>query len=219
MAFVVVRLSCTSSMVCDYMNLKVIALIFCWNRFKPYSKIFWSFGKTQIFSFYFFTPTLVFPKRNEFLTKFDGKKSFCQTRQFYLLKGIHCNTGNDLSMHIFFVNLTIFSYIKEQCIFFFKWELCLLPEACCTLIKSYNIWTIFSIIWFLFQEIPFQHIWSGNQNNLHCSFSLELVEGSSPNVSCKIQVYQKAILSNRQVLNIQNNFNKEVIHQHGEPIL
>lgn len=63
------------------------------------------------------------------------------------------------------------------------------------------------------QEIPFQHIWSGNQNNLHCSFSLELVEGSSPSVSCKIQVYQKAILSNRQVLNIQNNFSKEVWRQ------
>lgn len=68
-----------------------------------------------------------------------------------------------------------------------------------------------------YQEIPFQHIWSGNQNNLHCSFSLELVEGSSPNVSCKIQVYQKAILSNRQVLNIQNNFNKEKLPSCSTP--
>lgn len=72
----------------------------------------------------------------------------------------------------------------------------------------HSVWLSVGI--FLLQEIPFQHIWSGNQNNLHCSFSLELVEGSSPNVSCKIQVYQKAMLNNRQVLNIQNNFNKEV---------
>ncbi|XP_048760226.2 netrin receptor UNC5C-like isoform X3 [Ostrea edulis] len=68
-----------------------------------------------------------------------------------------------------------------------------------------------------YQEIPFQHIWSGNQNNLHCSFSLELVEGSSPNVSCKIQVYQKAMLNNRQVLNIQNNFNKEKLPSCSTP--
>ncbi|XP_078318953.1 netrin receptor UNC5C-like isoform X2 [Crassostrea virginica] len=68
-----------------------------------------------------------------------------------------------------------------------------------------------------YQEIPFQHIWSGNQNNLHCSFSLELVEGSSPSVSCKIQVYQKAILSNRQVLNIQNNFSKEKLPSCSTP--
>ncbi|XP_062598853.1 netrin receptor UNC5B-like isoform X1 [Saccostrea cucullata] len=68
-----------------------------------------------------------------------------------------------------------------------------------------------------YQEIPFQHIWSGNQNHLHCSFSLELVEGTSPDVSCKIQVYQKAILNNRQVLNIHNNFNKEKLPSCSTP--
>lgn len=60
-----------------------------------------------------------------------------------------------------------------------------------------------------YQEIPFQHIWSGNQNNLHCSFSLEMLERGIPKCSCKIQVYQKAILSNRQVLNIFNNFQEK----------
>ncbi|XP_071128851.1 netrin receptor UNC5C-like isoform X8 [Mytilus edulis] len=60
-----------------------------------------------------------------------------------------------------------------------------------------------------YQEIPFQHIWSGNQNNLHCSFSLEMTERGLNKVSCKIQVYQKAILSNRQVLNIFNNFKEK----------
>ncbi|XP_069123995.1 netrin receptor UNC5C-like [Argopecten irradians] len=62
-----------------------------------------------------------------------------------------------------------------------------------------------------YQEIPFQHIWSGTQNNLHCSFSLELVDRAYHKVSCKIQVYQKAILSNRQVLNISNNFKEKPV--------
>ena len=62
-----------------------------------------------------------------------------------------------------------------------------------------------------YQEIPFQHIWSGNQNNLHCSFSLEMMERGLNKVSCKIQVYQKAILSNRQVLNIFNNFKEKSV--------
>ncbi|XP_035824121.1 netrin receptor UNC5B-b [Aplysia californica] len=56
-----------------------------------------------------------------------------------------------------------------------------------------------------YQEIPFRHIWSGNQNNLHCSFSLELQERSVSRLACKIQVYQKAILSNRQTLLINCN--------------
>ena len=61
----------------------------------------------------------------------------------------------------------------------------------------------------IFQEIPFGHIWSGNQNNLHCSFSLEMVDRVQDSINCKIQVYQKAILSNRQVLKILTDF-KEV---------
>ncbi|XP_029652297.2 netrin receptor UNC5C [Octopus sinensis] len=56
-----------------------------------------------------------------------------------------------------------------------------------------------------YQEIPFRHIWSGNQNNLHCSFSLELLDRSQHKISCKIQVYQKAILSNRQLLHVFTN--------------
>ncbi|KAH9494395.1 Netrin receptor unc5c [Bulinus truncatus] len=56
-----------------------------------------------------------------------------------------------------------------------------------------------------YQEIPFRHIWSGNQNNLHCSFSLELQDRAVAKIACKIQVYQKAILSNRQTLIINCN--------------
>lgn len=83
------------------------------------------------------------------------------------------------------------------------WFFHLLSVFCC----FFHLLTI--CFFFFFQEIPFQHIWSGNQNNLHCSFSLEMMERGLNKVSCKIQVYQKAILSNRQVLNIFNNF-KEV---------
>ncbi|XP_041362297.1 netrin receptor UNC5C-like isoform X3 [Gigantopelta aegis] len=61
-----------------------------------------------------------------------------------------------------------------------------------------------------YQEIPFRHIWSGNQNTLHCSFSLELVDRSQTKISCKIQVYQKAILSNRQVLQIVSNLKEKM---------
>ncbi|XP_064636504.1 netrin receptor UNC5C-like isoform X2 [Lineus longissimus] len=61
-----------------------------------------------------------------------------------------------------------------------------------------------------YQEIPFRHIWSGNQNNLHCSFSLEHVERNQQKLGCLIQVYQKGILTNRQVLNI--NCNLKEIH-------
>ncbi|XP_070183045.1 netrin receptor UNC5C-like isoform X2 [Littorina saxatilis] len=60
-----------------------------------------------------------------------------------------------------------------------------------------------------YQEIPFRHIWSGNQNNLHCSFSLELVDRSNPRLACKIQVYQKGILQNRQLLNVNTNFKEK----------
>ncbi|KAK7500846.1 hypothetical protein BaRGS_00007726 [Batillaria attramentaria] len=61
-----------------------------------------------------------------------------------------------------------------------------------------------------YQEIPFRHIWSGNQNNLHCSFSLELMERSQSRLACKIQVYQKGMLQNRQVLHINTNFKEHL---------
>ncbi|KAL8577212.1 hypothetical protein ACOMHN_041267 [Nucella lapillus] len=60
-----------------------------------------------------------------------------------------------------------------------------------------------------YQEIPFRHIWSGNQNNLHCSFSLELLERGTTRLACKIQVYQKGILQNRQLLHINTNFKEK----------
>nr|KAG5709521.1 hypothetical protein BaRGS_023203 [Batillaria attramentaria] len=62
-----------------------------------------------------------------------------------------------------------------------------------------------------YQEIPFRHIWSGNQNNLHCSFSLELMERSQSRLACKIQVYQKGMLQNRQVLHINTNFKEKAV--------
>ncbi|XP_050391275.1 netrin receptor UNC5C isoform X5 [Patella vulgata] len=61
-----------------------------------------------------------------------------------------------------------------------------------------------------YQEIPFRHIWSGNQNNLHCSFSVELIDRAQFSVSCKIQVYQKGVLNNRQVIRISSNLKEKL---------
>ncbi|XP_076459267.1 netrin receptor UNC5C-like isoform X2 [Babylonia areolata] len=63
-----------------------------------------------------------------------------------------------------------------------------------------------------YQEIPFRHIWSGNQNTLHCSFSLELVERDSGQLSCKIQVFQKGVMANRQVMHVSTSFTQ------GDPL-
>ncbi|KAK3780153.1 hypothetical protein RRG08_051631 [Elysia crispata] len=74
-----------------------------------------------------------------------------------------------------------------------------------------------------YQEIPFRHIWSGNQNNLHCSFSLELLDRSVSKIACKIQVYQKAILSNRQTLlincNLKDNAPSNAVSSNGNNTL
>lgn len=42
----------------------------------------------------------------------------------------------------------------------------------------------------MFQEIPFYHIWSGNQRPLHCTFSLERGSLAVSQLSCKICVRQ-----------------------------
>lgn len=67
----------------------------------------------------------------------------------------------------------------------------------------------------LFQEIPFQHIWSGNHNNLHCSFALEVTDVITimSSVSCNIHINQKAVPQNKQVLNIVHNFNEVGMNQ------
>jgi len=61
----------------------------------------------------------------------------------------------------------------------------------------------------VFQEIPFWHIWSGTQNGLHCSFALEHLDRTQDTFSCDIHVFQKALMANRQVLQIMHNL-KEV---------
>ncbi|XP_076458521.1 netrin receptor UNC5C-like [Babylonia areolata] len=65
-----------------------------------------------------------------------------------------------------------------------------------------------------YQEIPFRHIWSGNQNTLHCSFSLELVERDSGQLSCKIQVFQKGVMANRQMMHVSTSFTQEAGAMH-----
>ncbi|KAL8580950.1 hypothetical protein ACOMHN_017517 [Nucella lapillus] len=60
-----------------------------------------------------------------------------------------------------------------------------------------------------FKEIPFRHIWSGNQNTLHCSFSVELVERDPCPLTCQIQVYQKGVVTNRQLIHVNTSFTQE----------
>lgn len=60
-----------------------------------------------------------------------------------------------------------------------------------------------------YQEIPFWHIWSGTQNGLHCSFALEHLDRTQDTFSCDIHVFQKALMANRQVLQIMHNLKEK----------
>ncbi len=62
---------------------------------------------------------------------------------------------------------------------------------------------------YIFQEIPFRHIWSGTQNGLHCSFALEHMDRTQQELSCIIHVFQNDNLATRQMLQISCNL-KEV---------
>lgn len=61
-----------------------------------------------------------------------------------------------------------------------------------------------------YQEIPFRHIWSGTQNGLHCSFALEHIDRTEQHLHCNIHVFQKALLANRQVLQIACNLKEKL---------
>lgn len=61
-----------------------------------------------------------------------------------------------------------------------------------------------------YQEIPFHHVWSSTQNNLHCSFTLEHLDRQVQTISCNILVYQKGLQSHRQVLRINSNLREKV---------
>ena len=71
----------------------------------------------------------------------------------------------------------------------------------------------------LLQEIPFDHVWSGTQNGLHCSFTLERTDRTEFVLNCVLQVYQQSLASARQLLHISANvkvtsLNDEHCHHH-----
>ena len=54
----------------------------------------------------------------------------------------------------------------------------------------------------LVQEIPFGHVWSGTQNGLHCSFTLERTERTQFVLDCFVHVYQPTLPAGRQLVHI-----------------
>ena len=57
----------------------------------------------------------------------------------------------------------------------------------------------------LLQEIPFDHVWSGTQNGLHCSFTLERTERTQFVLTCTLQIYQQSLPTARQLLHVAAN--------------
>lgn len=68
------------------------------------------------------------------------------------------------------------------------------------------------------QEIPFWHIWSGTQNGLHCSFSVECVDASQHSqLACDLHVFQQALPDSRDTVRILWN-TTDVSHLHTSPL-
>ncbi|KAG8177513.1 hypothetical protein JTE90_026859 [Oedothorax gibbosus] len=63
-----------------------------------------------------------------------------------------------------------------------------------------------------YQEIPFHHLWSGRQSQLHCTFQLER---TGKEASCSILVYQRGAQHNRQMLKVNTQY-KEPLPSPGQ---
>ncbi|KAG1696683.1 Netrin receptor UNC5B-a [Nymphon striatum] len=68
------------------------------------------------------------------------------------------------------------------------------------------------------EEIPFCHIWSGSQNNLHCSFSMEQSEASVNRLECNILIHQEEDTQSTVRLAVQTDVDKDMhIYKEIEP--
>ncbi|XP_076348979.1 netrin receptor UNC5C-like isoform X2 [Tachypleus tridentatus] len=56
-----------------------------------------------------------------------------------------------------------------------------------------------------YQEIPFQHVWSGRLNQLHCSFTLKHLDRSIQTIRYHILVYQRGFQAHRQLFQINTD--------------
>lgn len=64
----------------------------------------------------------------------------------------------------------------------------------------------------MIQEIPFQHVWSGSQHGLHCSFVLEHLDRSQQHLSCLVTVQQRHLAAHSQTLHIACDLTQVHIH-------
>lgn len=61
-----------------------------------------------------------------------------------------------------------------------------------------------------YQEIPFLHVWSGHQNSLHCSFTLEHIDRCIQMIGCNVLVYQRGTQAHRQLLRINTDLKEKM---------
>ncbi|XP_029439705.1 netrin receptor UNC5A [Rhinatrema bivittatum] len=66
-----------------------------------------------------------------------------------------------------------------------------------------------------YQEIPFYHIWNGDQQHVHCTFPLQRFNLSTAQLACKIWIWQ--VEGDRQSFHINFNITQDLHHSELMP--